>query len=441
MSSTPIASSAATPLVIDFRGPLLVGLFIVVFGVVGFFLWAGFAPLHSAAIAEGVVIADSRNKTVQHLEGGIVQEILVAEGDRIAEGQTLVRLESVRAEASLDRLITRRRAALALEARLIAESERQDAIGFPAELLEHLDEPEIEEVVAGQRALFEARQASTESGISILRQRISQYEREIDGLEAQIASENRQIELIEQELASVRELFESGLERKPRLLALQGSRADLLGRKGEHEAQIARARQNIGEMDERILALTTERVDQAVSKLRDVQTQLSELDAEIEAAADISRRLEVTAPVAGTVVRLHQNTPGGVVKPGEPILELVPEADDLVIEAAVKPEDIDSVQLGAPARAKLTAYSRRRSSDLLGEVTHVSADRVVSDDERSAWFVARVTVSGEELARHPEIRLYPGMTAEVFITAGEQTVLEYLLLPLVAGMDRAFREQ
>jgi HlyD family secretion protein len=194
-------------------------------------------------------------------------------------------------------------------------------------------------------------------------------------------------------------------------------------------------------MEERILALTTERVDQAVSELREVQTQLAELEAEIEAAADISRRLEVTAPVAGTVVRLHHNTPGGVVRPGEPILELVPEADDLVIEAAVKPEDIDSVTLGAPARAKLTAYSRRRSSDLQGEVTHVSADRMVSDDERSAWFVARVTVSGAELARHPEIRLYPGMTAEVFITAGEQTVLEYLLLPLVAGMDRAFREQ
>lgn len=425
---------------VDYWDSLRFGFALSIFGFLGFVLWAAFAELTTAAIAEGVLIADSRNKTVSHLEGGIVREILVKEGDKVSTGDVLLRLDGVQVNAGLERLLSRRNAALALEARLIAERTDAQALDFPAGFQEVEGDPDILSAMRGQEELFAARRASHDSNISILTQRISQYEEEIQGLAGQIRSEADQLDLIAEEMAAVREMVDKGLERRPRLLSLQRTQSALQGDQAEHQAMIARARQSIAEMRERIVALNAARVDEATADLREVQTQLTELSAQLDAARDMSHRLDVTAPVKGNIVRLFQNTPGGVVKPGEPILEMIPEADTLVIEAAIKPDDIDSVRVGATTRSKLTAYSLRRSNDLLGEVTSVSADRVVSQNGGRAYYLARITIGADEVARHPEIELYPGMTAEVFVDAGKQTVLDYLLLPLIAGMDRAFRE-
>lgn len=241
------AIRTAPPLLIDTEKPIRFGM---MFGVVGFFvflLWSAFAPLTSAAVAPGVVIADSRNKSVQHLEGGIVRQVLVREGARVKSGETLIRMDGAQADANLGRLTVRRSSLVAQEARLLAERDGRGEVQFPAEL--KVPDPAIAEIVRGQITLFESKRTAFESQLAILDQRTGQYGEEIHGLEAQIASEDVQIGLIDQEHAGVKELVDKGLERRPRLLALERQAADLNGQRGEHSAAIARARQSIAEME------------------------------------------------------------------------------------------------------------------------------------------------------------------------------------------------
>lgn len=422
---------------IDIERPIRAGILLVVVGFFGFLLWASLAPITSAAVAPGVLVADSRNKDIQHLEGGIIRQVLVREGERVTAGQVLVRLDSATADANLARLEAARRSALALEARLIAERDGAESVAFPAELSAS---PESADAIKGQEMLFESNRTSKDSERGILEQRVAQYQEEIKGIEAQIRSENEQIALIAKEMAGSKELLDKGLERKSRYLALQRAAADLTGRRGGHVAQVARAKQSVGEMEERLVNLKSQRLTQTVSDLRDVQAKLADIAQQINAASDASRRLEVKAPVDGTVITIFRETPGGVVKPGETILELLPDHDQLVIEAHVKPEDIDTVVPGAVSRVRLTAYSQRRTSSLKGHLKDVSADRLVDAKTGRPYFLARVVVDAGELERQSELKLYPGMPAVVFIESGRQTMLQYFLTPLFGGIDKAFRE-
>lgn len=433
------AAAPHAPLVIDTERPIRFGMLFGVAGFLVFLLWSAFAPLTSAAVAPGVVIADSRNKAIQHLEGGIIREVLVREGKRVAAGDVLIRMDSAQANANLGRLTARRWSVLAQEARLLAERDGAQTIRFPAEL--RSEDPAIREIVGGQATLFESKRTAFESERSIIDQRVAQYDEEIRGIEAQIASEDAQIALIEQEIIGVKELVSKGLERKPRLLALERTAADLTGDRGEHLAMIARARQNIAEMEQRKVNIAATRMDEAVTELREVQTLLADLDEQIIAAADTARRLDVLAPVSGTVVTLNYNTPGAVVRPGEPILVLIPDDDLLVIEAQIRPDDIDAVAPGASAQVRLTAYSQRRAPSLAGRVEHVSADRITDPKSEKSYHLARVIVDIDELAAHPDLKLYPGMPAVAFIETGRQSLLDYLLTPLLNGIEQGMREQ
>jgi HlyD family type I secretion membrane fusion protein len=388
-----------------------------------------------------VVVADSRNKAIQHLEGGIIREVLVREGDRVSAGQVLARLDSARAEADLGRLRSAMSAGLAERARLVAERDSLDHISFPKELLEEKNDPDVAEAVKGQQSLFDTHRAAEESERNIVYQRISQYQEEIKGIEAQVVSEVRQLALIHEELKDVRDMVAKGLERKPRLLQLERSAASIDGQRNQHLADIARSRQNIAEMQERLINIKTQHVDKAGTDLRDVETKLVDITKQIVAAADTSKRLEITAPVSGKVVTVFRETPGGVVKPGETILELVPDQDQLVIEAHVRPQDIDGVAVDAPARVRLTAYSSRRTPSLGGRVETVSPDRIIDRDGKSAYFLARVVVNIDSLAKSDGLKLYPGMPAVVFIETGRETMLDYLLTPLFYGIERGMRER
>lgn len=434
-------SQDAEPLTIDMRRQVRFGVFLVVAGFCGFVTWAALAPLRSAAIAPGTVVADSRNKAIQHLEGGIIREVLVREGAHVEAGDVLVRLDSATADAQLGRLESARRAALAQAARLAAERDGAESIEFPAELLGSESDPETADAIAGEKASFETRRTAFESERGIVEQRIAQYEREIEGIDAQVKSEARQIALTNQELASVRAMVEKNLEGKPRMLALQRQAAALDGERGEHVAQIARARQNIAEMQQRLVNLRAQRLDEAITQLRDVQVKLVDLEQQLGAASDASQRLEVRAPVAGRIVTVFHETPGGVVKPGETLMELLPGDDELVVEAHVRPEDIDSVAQEQKVRVRLTAYSQRRTSALEGRVQDVSADRIVDRQGDKAYYLARVIVEPGALASQRELKLYPGMPATVFIETGEETMLDYLLSPLFSGLERGLREQ
>lgn len=435
------ANVAHEPFVIGTTRTIGVGVLLVIFGFSGFLMWAATAPLTSAAVAPAVVVADSRNKGIQHLEGGIIREVFVRAGDRVSAGQVLARLDSAKADADLGRLRAAMSAGLAERARLIAERDGLDRIKFAKELLEAKDDPDVGEAMMGQQSLFNTHKAAEESERNIINQRIAQYEEEIKGIRAQVASEDRQLALIHEELKDVRAMVAQGLERKARLLALERAAASLDGQRGQHLADVARVHQNIAEMQERLVNLKTQHVDKAGTDLRDVETKLVDFNKQIVAAADTSKRLDITAPVSGKVVAVFRETPGGVVKPGETILELLPDQDQLVIEAQVRPQDIDGVVVGAPASVRLTAYNRRRTPSLSGQVETVSPDRIVDREGKSAFFLARVVVNIDTFAESEGLKLYPGMSAVVFIETGRETMLDYFLTPLFYGIERGMREQ
>ena len=436
------AESADTPLMPTLRGPIRGGILVIglFFGGLGW--WAATAPLAGAAIAPGVVSPDGSRRTVQHLEGGIIGEILVEDGSVVRSGDPLIVLEDVQARAGVDVVQARFYSLAATQARLLAEQAGAPGVRFPDWLIEATAEHSTAlEAMVAQRALFATRAQALADRKDILRQRTRQLREEIAGLEAQIRADGRRIDLIDQEIAGVEQLYRKGLERKSRLLALQRARADIEGDRAERRARIARAEQAIGETELQIMAQDTARLETISEEASRVQAELAEVEQRLAASRDVLERTVVTAPIDGTVVALRFRTPGGVIRPGEPVLDIVPQHEDLLVDARLSPMDIDSVRAGLRARIVLPAFQQRHMPRIEGEVRQVSADALVDPQTGQRFFEIRVEVDRAGLAAlEPEIRLTPGMPAEVYIATGERTVLDYLLSPFYDTLRRAFRE-
>ena len=423
------------------RFPIVVGCIIIVlfFGALGG--WAALAPLESAAIAPGEVTIDTKRKTIQHLEGGIIGEILVRDGDVVTAGQVLIRLDEIQSRAELELLQGRYITASAVEARLIAERDGSKDIAFPDWLLDRLIEPEIIETVSGQVNIFTSRQESLTHQTLILRQRIAQFGEEITGLEGQIKAEDVQLKLIAEESDDVRKLVESGLARRPRLLALEREAAALEGRRSQNSAGIARAKQSISEADLRISELATAMINEVVQLLSETQAVLFDLTDRIRASEDKLARTEVRAPIGGIVVDLQVHTPGGVIAPGAPLLDIVPSDEPLVIEARIDPGDIDVVRTGLEAQVRLSAFNQRNITPIPGVVTYVSADRLNDERTGAVYYIARIKLEDKDV--HEALQgaeLQPGMQAEVMIATGARTTLEAIISPISSSFNRAFRE-
>jgi HlyD family secretion protein len=417
-------------------GSLLVGVFVVGTGV-----WAAFAPLESAAHAPGIVEVESSRKTVQHLEGGIIGAILVHDGEKVAAGQSLIRLDDTKARTSLVALQGQLWDAKAGEARLVAERDGAAAPAYPAELTQKLDNPEIARVLAGQNKIFQTRRTLLQSKTELIKQRIAQTQEEIKGLRAQVASDNTRVGLINEEISGLRELLAKGLERKPHLLQLQRDLAEIEGKRGDALAQIARAEQNIVESQVSIVNQENDRQNEVAEQLRDTQKKIHELTEQIQAATDVLARIEVKAPEEGIVTDLKVHTPGGVVTAGEALLDLVPPEDHLIVSVQVRPEDINAVHRGLPAWVRLTPYKQRRTPPLEGKVEYVSADRLVDKHSNQPYYAAKVRIDEAKLKEVIGVEMIPGMPAEVAIKTGEQTVAMYALSPVLDSFRRAFREQ
>ncbi len=416
-----------------------VGVIFLTFGVFG--VWASLAHLTSAALAPGVIAVDTNWRTIQHLEGGIVAEILVREGDFVKEGDVLLRLDPTRSDASLSILDSQLVLAKATEARLIAERDGADLIDFPDELIDRMDDQEVATVVAGQDLLFRARRDSMEGQINILNERIEQLKQQIEGLEVQQNARAAQTALIDKELEGLQQLFEEGYASQQRILALQRDAERLRGERGENLASIASARSQIGETELQILQLDKAFREEVVNELRTVQSQVFDLQERRTAAADERRRIDIVAPVSGQVLGLAAYTVGGVIKSGDDILNIVPLNDNLVIVARVTPDDRDRVSVGQSAQVRLTGLSRRSTPVLLGEVITISGDRLTDRQSGEAYYEARVIIPEEQLSLLEDTaELVPGMPAEVMIETGERSALGYILSPLTDSMDRAFRE-
>jgi membrane fusion protein, epimerase transport system len=420
-------------------GPIAAGATIVAlfFGVFG--AWAAFAPLESAAVARGVISVETQRKTIQHLEGGIVGEIRVRDGDEVAADEILVVLDDTQARATLDLLRGRQRAAQALEARLVAERDALQAIAFPAAIRDSA-EPDVAELVRAQVNIFNGRRRSVTGQTAILEQRVVQIQEEIRGLRGQAAAQAEQLALTNDEIASNQKLVDEGLSGKTRLLELQRALAEVTGDHSQSLASIARAEQNIEETRLQMADLTTNFINEAVQQLGAVQNELLDFNEQSRSAEDVLRRTVIRSPMAGTVVGLQVHTVGGVVTPGQTLLDVVPKGDRLVVETFVDPNDIDVVEIGLAAQVRLTALTQRNLAPLEGRVTTVSADRLTDQRTGVDYFLARVELDEGQAALLGAERLYPGMQAEVMIVTGERTTLDYLSQPLVDSFNRAFRE-
>ena len=432
----------APPAPTSTRGPIVAGLLVAVVFIGGFLLWATLVPIASAVIAPGVVKVDSSRKTIQHLEGGIVSEILVRDGDQVEEGQVLVRLDKTRAGASLGVLQTGYDDALAQQARLFAERDGLAEIAFPEELLDRAQSGQVAEILRSQRSLFAARAESMQGQLDIIDQHIAHLEEDIVGLLAQKKSKRDQISSIEEELEGLTRLLDRGMIDRNRVLVLQREKAELEGEFGEHTSQIAASKTSISEKKLEKFQLRKTFSEEVAVELRRVQADVFDFGERLLAARHVLEQTEIRAPVSGVIVGRGVHTVGGVVAPGETLLELVPLNDNLIIEARVMPMDIDNIQTGLDAGVRLTAFNQRTTPELVGQVTYVSADILENERTGDIYFLSRVEVTETELARLGDDKtLQPGMTADVMIKTGSRTPADYLLEPLLVNFRKAWREE
>lgn len=424
------------------RGAVVFGVVAIVLFIGGFSAWSFLAPLSAAAVAPGQIKVEGNRRTIQHLEGGIVRDILVKDGDRVQAGQVLMRMDDVTSNANFATLRDQRWQFVAQEARILAELARQPGISFPADLMAAATtEPRAADAIAGQQALFASRRNGYNNQRQMLAFRVDQSMAQIASSEAQVRSQNQQVELIRDEMRSVEQLLRLGLERRPRLLALQRQEASLVGNKTDLDGQILRTRNQISEITSQIALLDDQTNNELGDQLRDVRAKLLEVEERLKPAADAATRRDIVAPVSGSVLNLRHFTVGGVVRPGDPVMELTPIEDKLIAEVQVQPNDIRHVHRGLVAEVRLPAFSARVLPSLHGHVDVVASDTLIDERSRLPYYRATIRIDQEQLARYPEVELVPGMIVEAMIITGERTFWDYLTKPLRDSFARAFREQ
>lgn len=436
----PIASDGALTFLhtnrVVARGVMVLSAFFL-----GFFGWAAVAPLQSALRAPGTIVVESHRKMIQHLEGGIVKDIRVTDGQTVKAGQPLVQLDDTQARAALDLIQDEVDGLAAQEARLIAEREDADHITFPSDLLARQSDPKVAQIVAGEQKAFDTRRASLQQQVAILTARKSENARVVAGLRAEGQALSTQMALIQREQNNVQQMVDKGLEPLPRLLALQRQNADLGGQRGQLAEKVSQVQVNDGETDLQIVNLKNQMLDEALKDLRDVQSRRFDLLDRMQAARDVLNRTVITAPVSGEVVNLTVHTKGAVLKPGDTVMEIVPKDDRLEVEAHVRPEDADQIYPGMQAKLNLSGYAQRRLPMITGEVTYIAPDRQVDQRTGQAYFTADVSVDRKALRDFPEARLIPGEPAEVAIQTGTRTALEYFLEPIRDVVRNGMRER
>lgn len=419
------------------ESPKRVGLliFFLVFGVFG--VWAAVAPIDGAAPAPGTVIVRSNRQVVQHLEGGIVQEILVRNGDAVAAGEPLLVLDNTQSLAQLEMSNAQFAALRALEARLIAERDGLDQVQFPLALSALESDALVE--MASQEQIFRTRKNQLEGSVDVLQQRIEQLQSRLQGLRALRESKEELALSFAQELDDVRALLEEGFSDKNRLRELERNASILRGEAAELTANISSTQMQVGETRLQIIQQESEFQNEVANQLSEVQTNIRDVSERRNALRDIVSRTVVKAPVAGVVNGLQVHTVGGVIGPGSRLADIVPQSDELIIEARVSPIDIDRVAVGQEAKIRFSAFSNS-VPNIFGTVIHVSADAFTDENTGASFYTTRVEVTPEGRANLGNLALVPGMPAEVFITTGSRTFLQYLMKPVTSALARSFRE-
>lgn len=422
--------------------PVVVGAVVVAVFVVGMLVWAGFTQISSAAVAPAEVRVEANRKTLRHREGGVVSEILVREGQRVAANAPLLRLDAVQADSSVDVLQSQHDAVLAQSARFAAESSGARALNFPADLTSRMSDPRVAGLIRDQQLLFNSRLQFFESQQGVLTQRMDQLATQMVGVQAQIDSIDEQVGYVREELAGYQTLYEKGYAPRTLILRYERSLAELNGRRGALTSELNRLRQAQGEARMQLTTLRNQRISEAAEGLRQMQNQLSDVGPRLTAAQQVLDRTVVRSPVDGYVLNLTQFTVGGVVAPGELLMDIVPADAPLIVWARIAPKDVDNVRVGQEARVDVTAFSTRRARSLTATVTNVSADRIIDPNTGEAYFTAELRIDPASLRNlPPDANLTAGMQATAMITTGRRSILSYLLSPLTNTLDDSLREE
>ncbi|QDC11420.1 HlyD family type I secretion periplasmic adaptor subunit [Oceanicola sp. D3] len=423
------------------RRPLLLGFFALVLLLGGFGTWATLANISGAIVASGQVEVEQNRQVVQHPDGGVVDEVLVAEGASVEAGDVLIRLDASELASELAIVEGQLFEIMARAARLRAERDEAERIEFSQELLDRAEGwPDVAEMVEGQSRLFAARNDSMSREAEQLARRKGQIDNQVEGIDAQSASLARQLELIETELETQRGLFERGLVSYDKVLTLEREQARLAGEIGRLTAQRAEAEGKITEIEIEILKLGTARREEAITQLRDVTAQEGELIERRQALTVRLSRLDIRAPVSGIVYGLTVNTPRSVVRPADPVLFLVPQDRPLVIAARVEPIHVDQVFAGQPVVLRFPAFDSRTTPELLGQVVQVSADAFTDERSQITYYRAEIRLNEGEMGKLADKAIIPGMPVDSYIRTDDRTPLAYLVKPLTDYFNKAFRE-
>lgn len=437
---SPHASASEVSRATNPRPLIRVGLLVFFLLLAAIGGWVSLAPVGGAAIAPGFVKVDMNRKTVQHQEGGIVGEILVRDGSKVREGDALIVLKDVRVDASRELVQTQLDAELAKAARLEAEQSWSQVITFPGEWKDRGGDHRLDELRAREKALFLARRTALNSQVELIRTQIRATQAEIRARDGQMASDRAAIRLQREELAANESLLASGFISNARLLMLQRSLSELESRLAESEAERARAVQKVADLELRAETLRSNFMQEAAASLRQTSAQVFDLRERLRPTQDAEQRQRITAPIAGEVVDLKVTSVGSVIAPREPILDIVPDDADLIVEAQVRPEDISYVHDGLAADVRLTAFRQRITPTVEGKVVYVSADRLIDKATNAPYYLARIRVPQQALDDAGGLRLQAGMPAEVYIRTTSRTPLQYLFDPITGFLQRAMRQ-
>jgi HlyD family secretion protein len=441
MSANTMSATKQNPARRSIRRHVLAGIVVVALLAGGVGGWASTAEISGAIIASGSIVVDSNVKKVQHPTGGVVGELRVRDGDRVKAGDIIVRLDETVTRANLAIVTKGLNELLARKARLAAERDSAPSVVFPSELLERRNDPDVAAAMASESRLFDLRRTALAGKKDQLRHQIAELGEQISGFAAQQEAKGKEIELIYRELSGVRELWQRNLIQITRLTALEREATRLDGERAQLSSAIAQSKVKIAETELVIIQLDQDLSSEVGKELREVDGRIGEFVERKVTAEDQLKRIDIRAPQDGTVFQSTVHTVGGVVAAGDAIMLIVPEADNLSAEARVSPQDIDQLRYGQRAVLRFTTFNARTTPEIDGSVTRISAD--ASTDQRTgmSYYLVRISMTPEEIAKLGAVKLVPGMPVEAFIQTGDRTVMSYLLKPLYDQLTRALREK
>jgi HlyD family secretion protein len=419
------------------NNPIIWGVSLLALFILSFCMWGSFAQINSAAVTHGTVALDSNRKIIQHLEGGIIKQILVKDGDFVEKGQLLIELRNTLSKANLDLFEKQLTTYIANKTRLLAEQQNKNILTFENI---NINKEETKIIIANQKELFFSRKKTLSGKIDILNKKIEQLNEQINELEIKNQSIKKQLLLIQEEKEIVTNLVLAGNETKPKLLVLQRQEIEFKSTFEEINSNITRLNKAINQTKLEITNLKNEQQNQIAEQLFETQTNIHNLKERIISAKDILNRCKIKSPKSGIIINLKFHTKGGVIPPASEIMTIIPQDDNLIIETNLMPQDIDIVHKGLTAKIRLLAYRSRYTPLVTGKVIYVSPDKITDPMTRMVYYSLRVKINTEELANLKNIELYPGMPAEVLIVTGSRTFFTYLFDPIKKTFRKAFRE-